>query len=385
MNILIAPDSYKGSLSAIKVTKAIENGLNRNEHLFNCLKLPMADGGEGTIESLVNATNGKIINVGKVTGPNGTPVNGYFGVSGDKQEAVIELAVASGIAHIYPNKCSPALTTTYGSGEIIKHALDLGYRNFILCLGGSATNDAGTGLLSALGIRFLDKAKKQLPFGGLALRDLAEIDCSELDQRINVSYFKIANDVKNPLTGKDGASYVFAPQKGASKALVRQLENSISCFADKVAEKIGVDLHNLEGAGSAGGTAGGAFAFLPSEFSAGIDVVKQAVHFDNRLKTGNIDCIITGEGRLDNQTEKGKVIAGILNSAKPIGVPVIAIAGCVTGDQSNLYKKGLTSAFSIVDGPISLEESISQTEKLISKVAENIGRTLFSFSTLKNP
>ncbi|HSU80755.1 MAG TPA: glycerate kinase, partial [Candidatus Angelobacter sp.] len=336
--------------------------------------LPMADGGEGTLDSLVTITNGEIVNVPNVKGPNGQLVQGKYGITGNGRVAIIELAVASGLHLTPPTERRAGLASTYGTGQLIRHALDRGVREFIIGLGGSATTDGGVGLLKALGYKFKDNQGECLPDGGQYLSRLHRVDEAMADKRLRDSRFSIASDVTNPLIGPNGAAHIFGPQKGADLEEVEWLDQALTHYADCIEATLGLSFHNYKGAGAAGGTATGLMAFLKAELQSGVEVVKDAVGFDQLLEDGQVELIITGEGQLDGQTGFGKVISGICMSAVSFGIPVIALVGAIKGDVHKLYEEGLTAAFSITNGPITLEESMAKTSELLYEKAEQVLR-----------
>jgi len=371
MKIIICPDSFKGSLSASDAAAAIDAGV---ASAFSDAKrelIPLADGGEGTVDALTSVSGGQIINL-EVAGPLGEPVQAYYGVMGDGKTAVIEMAAASGLDLVPSAKRDPRFTTTYGTGQLILDAYNRGYRSLIIGIGGSATNDAGTGALSALGVRFLDAHGQVLPPGGAALAHLSKIDTSAMKIDPSTLNIRVACDVTNPLVGPEGASVVYGPQKGASSEIVRELDDALRNFASIVERDLGITIANTPGAGAAGGLGAGLMAFLDAHLESGIDIVLDVTRFDDRINDAHL--ILTGEGRVDRQTAFGKVISGVLKRAKRAGVPVVVIAGGVGEGSELLYPLGATGIFSIAPGPITLEESINSTRELLSRTAENIVR-----------
>ncbi|MGN7409262.1 glycerate kinase [Sporosarcina sp. SAFN-010] len=329
MKILVAPDSFKGSLSALHAAEAMAEGIREADPTSMPVLLPAADGGEGTMQSLVDATNGRFVSL-HVEGPLGHLIPAKYGILGDCSTCVIELAEASGLMHLTDQDRNPLITSSFGTGQLLVHALNAGYRDFIIGLGGSATNDGGAGILQALGMKLLDSNGKEIPKGGAALQQLYTIDPFFFDPRIAESTFLIAADVTNPFIGPNGASAVFGPQKGASNVDVELLDRSLSNFADIIEQQTGVSLHQTPGAGAAGG-AGGVFqVFFPSNFQSGINIVLETLHFDEHLKTA--DLVITGEGRSDSQTFSGKTPYGIAQAARQKNVPVILVSGTITPD-----------------------------------------------------
>jgi glycerate 2-kinase len=372
--ILIAPDSFKGSLPASKVCEAIQLAAEAVLPQTPVRSLPMADGGEGTLESLVFATKGEIVHVPNVKGPLGQSIEGIYGITGNGKMAIIELAVASGL-HLTPLSLRRAgLASTFGTGELIRHALDRGIREFIIGLGGSATTDGGVGLLKALGYKFKDDQGENIPEGGQYLSRIYEIDETMADKRLKEARFSIASDVTNPLVGPNGAAYIFGPQKGAGPDEVVILDQALTHYANCIEATIGASFHNYKGAGAAGGTAAGIMAFLKAELHSGIELIKEAVGFDLLLADGDVELIITGEGQLDSQTGFGKVISGLCKSALKFNIPVIALAGAIKGDVHSLFEEGLTAAFSITNGPMTLEESMAKTSELLYQKAQQVFR-----------
>jgi glycerate 2-kinase len=369
MKIIIAPDSYKESLTALKVADAIERGFKRILPDANYIKIPMADGGEGTVQSLVDATGGKVIHK-TVTGPLGEPVEAFFGMLGTGKTAVIEMAAASGIHLVPPEKRNPLITTTKGTGELILAALDYEVNHIIIGVGGSATNDGGSGMAKALGARFLDKSGIEICDGGGALGELATIDLSKLDTRLASIKIEVACDVDNPLTGENGATAIFGPQKGATKEMVTLLDKNMSHYARIIERDLNRKINDVPGAGAAGGLGAGLLAFLPSELKRGVDIVNSATRLSNLVQ--NADLVITGEGKIDHQTIFGKTPIGVAKIAKKFGVPVIAIAGNVSLDSDVVFQHGIDALFSIVPGVISLDDAFKNAEQYLEKTAANI-------------
>ena len=375
VKIVIAPDSFKGSLSALKAAEAIERGVKKAAPDAQTVLVPVADGGEGTLDSLVSATDGRKVQV-KVKGPLLEPVQAEYGVLGDGETCVIEMACASGLCLLEPSRLNPMITTTYGTGELIKKALDDGCRKFILAIGGSATNDGGAGMLQALGMKLLDGEGQSIQAGGGALLELAKIDASDFDARIADSDFLIASDVQNPLIGKEGASHVFGPQKGATAEMVDQLDRNLKHFADLVEKQTGIRLHEMAGAGAAGGIGGAFQAFFPSKMSRGIDMVIEYTGLKEKLI--GAECVFTGEGQMDNQTASGKTPMGVAQAAKREGIPVFALAGSVGQGIDVLYDHGITSVHSIINGPMALDVAMNRGAELLEQTAEQVTRTYIS-------
>ncbi|UJL45579.1 glycerate kinase [Virgibacillus sp. NKC19-16] len=374
MKIIIAPDSFKGSLTAIEAAQAINNGVKKAFHDAETVLLPVADGGEGSMETLVAATDGNIKHLPAV-GPLGNKVEAAYGVLGDGKTCVIEMATASGLNLVPEEKLSPLQATTYGTGQLIKQALDDGFSSFIIGIGGSATNDGGAGMLQALGLQLLNKNGKEIGYGGGELNQIKQINMSSFDKRIKDCNFIIASDVQNPLIGADGASAIFGPQKGATAEDVALLDGNLTHWADKVAEITGITLHGLPGAGAAGGIGGAFQAFFPYVMKRGIDVVLDYIKLDEKVM--GADLVITGEGQVDSQTASGKTPMGVAQAAKRRDVPTIIIAGAVGKGIEVLYDFGVISANSIIDRPMPLEEAIERAAELVELSAEKVVRTYF--------
>lgn len=375
MNILVAPDSFKGSMTAMEAAKAMKEGIHHVYPEANVNLLPMADGGEGTMESLIEATSGTTFEV-EAQDALGRVVLGEYGVMGDGKTAVIELATVSGLQHLTVNERNPYITSTYGTGQLILHALDKGFTKFIICLGGSATNDGGVGMLKALGYNFVDALGNELEAGGLALCDLHKIDTSEVKPVVSEASFQVACDVTNPLLGKNGASAIYGPQKGATREMVQALDESLTVFAKYVEHEKQLNLQNKPGVGAAGGTAFGLVAFLNATLKSGIEIVMEHTEFESLLCNKSIDLLITGEGKIDTQTSSGKVISGLVDIASKYDVPTIALAGSVVGNLDILYDKGLTAAFSILQEPLPLVDAMTDGKHLIRKETEQILRLI---------
>ncbi|USD36841.1 MULTISPECIES: glycerate kinase [Ferrimonas] len=373
MKIVIAPDSYKESLNAMEVACAIETGLRQAMPDADIHKLPMADGGEGTVQSLVDATGGRLVHQ-QVTGPLGQPVDAFFGVLGDGQTAVIEMAAASGLHLVPAAQRNPLITTSFGTGELIRAALDLGVRHLIVGIGGSATNDGGMGMVQALGARMLDVCGNDAGFGGGALAGLTEIDLSGLDPRLAQVTLQVACDVNNPLCGPRGASRVFGPQKGASEDMILQLDANLSHYADLIKTQLGRDIKHAAGAGAAGGLGAALLGLLNASLRPGIDIVMEAVALPEQLK--GADLVITGEGRIDSQTIHGKTPIGVARAAKAQNIPVIAIAGCVSDDSDVVLEHGIDAVFPVVPASVPLQQALAQAQTNVERTARNLAMSL---------
>lgn len=377
MKIAVAPDSFKESLSAVEVARAIAKGLKKVLPEAEVLEIPMADGGEGTVETLTKDTGGQIIGC-DVTGPLGEKIRkARFGILGDGNTAVIEMAASSGLALVPPEKRNPLKTTTYGTGELIRAALDRGVSRIIIGIGGSATVDGGAGMAQALGGQLLDKNGQNIGFGGGELARLEKIDLTTLDSRIEKTEVIVASDVTNPLVGKKGAARIFGPQKGATAEMVETLEKNLHHLSEVIERDVGIKVGNRLGAGAAGGLGAGLVAFLGAKPRRGINVVLQAVHFQERIK--DCDLVITGEGRIDNQSVFGKTTVGVAKASKELGLPVIAIVGSVGEGADQVLSHGIDAYFSILSTPMNLEEAFASSHKLIVECAAQIGRLLNLF------
>ncbi|MDQ7990902.1 MAG: glycerate kinase [Candidatus Dactylopiibacterium sp.] len=373
MKIVIAPDSYKESLSALEVAEAIEAGLREVFPQAEYVKVPVADGGEGTVDSLVAWSGGGKRHL-SVTGPLGAPVEAFYGLSGDGATAIIEMAAASGLMLVPKAQRDPRITTSRGTGELIAAALDAGAQRFILGIGGSATNDAGAGMLQALGVRLLDAEGHDLGPGGAALARLARIDASGLDARLADCHIEVACDVDNPLTGPRGASAIFGPQKGATPAIVEELDAALAHFARLVARDLGVAVDAVPGAGAAGGMGAGMLAFFGARLRPGVEIVMDAVGLDALVR--DADLVITGEGRIDSQTIHGKTPIGVTRVARRHGKPVIGIAGALTQDVGVVHAHGIEAVFSVLHRACTVEEAFAEARDNLRLAARNIAAVL---------
>ncbi len=379
MKIVIAPDSFKESLSAMEVANEIERGFKSVMPDAEFIKVPVADGGEGTVQSMVDATQGDIIEL-EVTGPLGNRVRAHYGIlgngildesaSGHKKTAIIEMASASGLHHVSAEHRDPEITTSYGTGELICDALNRGIQRILIGLGGSATNDGGAGMAQALGIHLLDRNNKVLSVGGAALSQLHSIDLTDRHPLIAQCEFEVACDVNNPLCGDTGASSVFGPQKGATPEMIVTLDNALSQYADVIAQSGITDRRHSPGAGAAGGMGLGVMAFLNASLRSGIDIVMQTVNLADKLN--GADLVITGEGRLDSQTLHGKTPMGVTRLANAQNIPVIAIAGCVSDDANVLLEHGMTAIFSITPRAMPLEDVLANAKHNLYTCSQNI-------------
>jgi glycerate kinase len=367
--IVIAPDSFKESMTALQAAKAIERGFRRVIPNASYRLIPMADGGEGTVQSVADALQGER-KVVKVEGPLGDTVDAEYGLSGDRKIAVIEMAQASGLHLVPKEKRNPLWTSTYGTGQLLINALDEGVEQIILGIGGSATNDGGAGMAQAVGVRLLKENGEPIGKGGGNLKELARIDMSEVDPRIRQVKLQVACDVDNPLVGEKGAAVVYGSQKGATRATIRELDEQLLHFANIIEEELGKEVASIPGAGAAGGLGAGLIAFLDAKLSPGVELVLQATNFHELVK--GADLVITGEGRIDQQTVYGKTPIGIAKAAKQYGVPVIAIAGSLGQGYEAVFEHGIDAAFSLVPRIMSLNEAMQQGESLLEQAARNI-------------
>lgn len=373
MKIVIAPDSYKESLSALEVAAAIEAGFSEIFPDAEYVKIPVADGGEGTVEAMVAATQGSIVRL-TVTGPLGAPVEAFYGLSGDERSAFIEMAAASGLELVPAAQRDPLITNSYGTGELIKNALDRGVEHIIIGIGGSATNDGGSGMMQALGARLLDQQGNEIAFGGGALPQLARIEIDQLDKRIQQCRIEVACDVTNPLTGEEGASAIFGPQKGATPELVKQLDKALAHYAEIIHRDLDIDVMHIAGGGAAGGMGAALHAFCQAELRRGIEIVTEALGLADQVK--DADLVITGEGRIDSQTINGKVPIGVAKVAKQFNKPVIGIAGSLTADVGVVHQHGLDAVFSVLFSIGSLEDALANAAQNVRLTARNVAATI---------
>lgn len=375
MKVVIAPDSYKGCLSALEVAKAMERGVLSVFPSAEVRKIPIADGGEGTVAALVTATNGQLRQT-EVTDPLGNKIIAHWGVLGDGRTAVIEMAAASGLPLVPKEKRDPRVTTTYGTGELIKAALADGLAKIIIGIGGSATNDGGTGMARALGVRFLDAAGQEVAAGGGSLAEICQIDTTGLDPRLKNTEIVVACDVDNPLCGTRGASAVFGPQKGATPEMVQQLDAGLAKYASCARQATGRDVAEKAGAGAAGGLGAGLMFFTPAQLKPGVEIVLDAVGFSDIVR--DADFVITGEGRTDFQTAFGKAPVGVAKVAKTHGAPVFCISGGLGEGADDVLAQGIDAVMSICDRPLSLEECMAAGAQLIEPAAARLSRIVMA-------
>jgi glycerate kinase len=373
MKIVIAPDSYKESLSALEVATAIELGFREVWPEAEYVKIPVADGGEGTVEAMVAAMQGHLVHV-DVTGPLGNTIQAFYGLSGDERSAFIEMAAASGLEQVPANLRDPLKTTSWGTGELIRHALDAGVEHIIIGIGGSATNDGGAGMVQALGARLLDAQDQDIAHGAMGLESLTRIDISQLDPRLAGCRIEVACDVTNPLTGKEGASVVFGPQKGATTEMIPCLDRALTHYAQLIARDLDVNVLELAGGGAAGGMGAALYAFCGAQLRRGIEIVTDALRLDACV--ADADLVVTGEGRIDSQTIHGKVPVGVAKIAKRYNKPVIGIAGSLTADVGVVHEHGLDAVFSVIYTICTLDEALKNASENVRMTARNVAATL---------
>ena len=369
--IVIAPQEFKGSLTAIEIARAVRIGVLRAIPGAETVLAPVADGGDGTLQALVDSSGGRIESA-DVTGPLGDDVVAEWGALGDGETAVIEMARSSGLALVDLDERDPRRATTRGVGELISTALDAGQSKFIIGIGGSATNDGGAGMMQALGASLQDATGRELEPGGAALARLDRIDVSDLDERVGSASVVVACDVNNPLCGPTGASAVFGPQKGATPDIVAELDAALSHFADIMERDLGADVRDRAGAGAAGGLGAGLMALLDAELRAGVDIVLDAVGLDEQLESA--DLVITGEGQIDASTVFNKAPVGVARLASQRGIPVIALSGSLGKGYEEVHNLGIDAVFTLVDRPMTLDEALEDTERLVSSLAEEATR-----------
>lgn len=376
MHILVAPQQFKGSLTAREAAEALGRGLRRTLPDAEVDELPVADGGPGTLEALVEATGGDFFEA-DVHDPLGRPLRARWGAlgGGAGPAAVVEMAAASGLELLRPEERDPRRASTVGTGELLRAALDAGYRRIIVGVGGSATNDGGAGMASAgggLGARLLDADARELPPGGTALSELARIDVSQLDPRLPACDVTVLVDVTNPLCGPDGASLVYGPQKGAAEAVACELDAALAHFAEIVRRDLGIDAADVPGAGAAGGLAFGLIAFCGGRLRPGFEVVAEAVGLAERVRQA--DLVVTGEGRLDRQTAFGKTTAGVVRMGREAGKPVVAVVGSVVGGPESEAARTFDAVFALTPDMASPEAALSRAAELVERAGEAVGR-----------
>jgi glycerate kinase len=371
--IVIAPDSYKGCLSALDVTNAIEGAILEFYPEINVVKVPIADGGEGTVDALVTATNGKLM-FSEVLDPLGEKIVAKWGILGDGTSAVIEMASASGLPLIPKEKRNPYITSTFGTGQLIISALDENCKKIVIGIGGSATNDGGVGMAKALGAKFFDSSGKELHDGGYALQKLNKIDISNIDPRIKNTEILVACDVDNPLCGPRGASAVYGPQKGATPEMILELDKALLNFSEIAQKTVGKDVKNIAGAGAAGGLGAGLMFFTEASLMPGVELVLEVTNFNSLVE--DADLVITGEGNTDFQTVFGKAPVGVAKAAKKYNIPVICISGGLGEGYESVFEKGIDAIVSISSGPVSLDECMLNGATMLQSATKRLIKIL---------
>jgi glycerate kinase len=372
MKIVIASDSFKGSCSSLEVAEAIETGIRRIYNDIEIVKIPVADGGEGTVDTLVIGTGGKYEEV-EVVGPLGKKIKTKYGIL-EGNIAVIEMAAASGLPLLKEEERNPMVTTTYGTGEMIKAAMEKGCRKIFIGIGGSATNDGGVGMAQALGVSFKDQEGKEIGYGGENLINIYDIDLSNINSSLGETDIVIMSDVNNPLCGLNGAAHVYGPQKGATPEIVKLLDANLGYYAKVIKEKVGKDILDIPGAGAAGGLGAGLMAFCNASLCSGIEKIFDLTNIEGHL--ADADLVITGEGQIDSQTVYGKVPVGVAKRAVKYDIPVIAIVGSVGEGASDVYAYGVDAIMDIINKPMPLREAVQNAPALIEDTAENVMRIL---------
>jgi len=378
MRTVVAPDSFKGCLSAADVAAAIASGVRSADPNADILQVPLADGGEGTVDALVAATGGRLL-TRSVEGPLGEPVQAAFGLLGDGRTAVVEMAATSGLPLVPPDQRDPTRTSTFGTGELIRAALDEGADRLIVGIGGSATTDCGCGMAQALGVRFLDASGRPIErVTGGRLRDVARLDLRDRDPRLSAARVRVACDVDNPLYGPRGAAHVYGPQKGATPEQVEELDQGLRHVAAVIERDLGLAVADRLGAGAAGGLGAGLVAFCGATLEPGVNIVLEAVDLPSLV--AGADLVITAEGRVDEQTAYGKTPAGVARVARAAGVPVVALGGSVALDAQALYSVGFAAVFSILPGPITLEEAMQpeRAKQFLQAAGEQVVRLVLA-------
>lgn len=373
MKVVVASDKFKGSLTSYEVATCIENGIKKVDKSIEVVKVPMADGGEGTLKSLVEATGGEMVKL-IAKDPLMRPIECSYGLINDKKMAIIEMAEVSGLMLLKENERNPLKTTTYGLGQLICDAMDKGCETIIIGIGGSATNDGGAGMLKALGVKFLDAYGNDVGADGESLGRICTIDMSGMDKRVRDVRFIVACDVDNPLYGPNGASYIYGPQKGADDAMLELLDRNLKHYGDIIDGIFKKPISSYPGSGAAGGLGAGLMAFLGAELEKGIDLIIKLTNLEEKIKSSDI--VVTGEGKIDSQTVHGKTPFGVAELAKKYGIPVIAICGTLAKGYEILYQNGFDSIFSITDGPMTLEDALKNSRELIEAAAYRIFRLI---------
>jgi len=373
MRIVVAPQALKGSLTAAEVGQAIASGVQRMYPQAEIVMIPVADGGEGTVQTLVDATGGEIVQQ-TVTGPLGTSVSAFFGLLGDGETAAIEMASCAGLPLVPPEQRNPRITTTYGVGELLLAALERGRRRFIFGIGGSATNDGGAGMMQALGASLLTEQDREIARGGAALSTLSRISIEKMDPRLQECVIEVACDVTNPLCGPTGASAVYGPQKGATPDMIGTLDAALDHYATIIERDMGHKVRDIPGSGAAGGLGAGLLAFLHATLRPGADLVLEAVKLEDALRTANL--VITAEGQIDEQTAYGKTVGAVATLAKRYHVPVLALAGSLGDNYQKVYELGVDGIAVLPSGPMTLSYAMEHAAMLTTDATERMLRVL---------
>jgi len=371
MKIVIASDSFKGSNTSLEVAGLIEKGASVIFPFAEYIRIPIADGGEGTVDALLGGLGGEKVFV-KAEDPLGRQIDSYYGIINGK--AVIEMATASGLPLLEIQERNPLITSTYGTGQVLLSALEAGYTDITIGIGGSATNDGGAGLARALGFRLLDSRGSEITGGGASLKHIVSIDDSNANPLIRSADIHVACDVSNPLLGSEGASAVYGPQKGADQQMVEELDSALTCFADAVEIWKGHTMRNIPGAGAAGGLGFGLLAFCNAEMKSGIDTIMDLVDFKEKIAGASL--VITGEGKIDGQSKYGKVPIGVASMTQQEGIPLLAIVGDIGNDASTVYDFGIDSIMSTVDRAMSLEQALSRSAECLIDATERACRMI---------
>lgn len=371
--VVIAPDSFKESLTALEVANATEAGFKSVFPHWDYVKIPMADGGEGTVQSLVDATNGSIKQA-EVLDPLGRKMKADYGISGDGRQAIIEMATASGLELLEDSERDAMNTTSWGLGDLIRVALDEGVDHILIGIGGSATNDAGAGMIQSLGGKLLDEDGEQIAYGGVNLSQLTTIDLSDLDTRLQDVTIEVACDVNNPLTGPNGASTIYGPQKGANEQAVKELDQNLKHFSEVIYQDLGINIENEPGAGAAGGVGGAMLAFLGAELRKGGELIVEMLTLEDIIKTANL--VITGEGGINHQTVFGKTPIVVAKTAEKYGIPVIALVGSISEGYKEVYENGIDAVFSILPEVTDLEEALNNAYRNVEQTARDVAAVL---------
>ena len=373
MKIVISPDSFKGTLTALEAAKSIEQGIHQANPNAETILLPVADGGEGTMDALVLATDGHFVKT-TVLDPLGREIEASFGVLGNGSTCVIEMASASGITLLHNNERNPRIASTFGTGQLIRTALDQGFKDFIICIGGSATNDAGVGMLRALGLRLLDEYGRDVQKSIDGLYEVKRLDFSNWDARLDDCAIAIACDVNNPLVGENGATAVFGPQKGVKSEEITYFDQALTHWADVVEAEKGIRLHDYQGAGAAGGMGGALIAFLDGKFHQGIQLVTDVINYCEKIE--GADYIVTGEGKSDRQTLHGKAPMGVLHCAKQFDIPVVLLSGCIEEQDKEILAPHFQQMMAVVNDAVSTEMAMKEASSYLTQRAYETFQTL---------